>query len=110
VNAGRGIAVLQLSGELEIGRKQEIRDNLQLRGGEESVLVDCSNVTYADSTALAELLRFRGEAERRNVPVAILIRSRQFARIVQYAGLGETFEIFEDRGEALSYLAGGRTP
>lgn len=69
------------------------------------MLLDFSAVTYADSTSLAELLRFRDEAARQGVPVAILIGSRQFARLIQYAGLSEAFPIFEHRAEALTALA-----
>lgn len=101
------LTIVRLGGELEIGRRDEIRDALQIRSGSEAaVLVDCSGATYADSTTLAELLRFRLEAESRRVPIAVLIGTPQFERIIQYAGLKEAFSIFKDRASALSYLAG----
>ena len=62
---GASIAVIALSGELEIGRKAEIRRALQLARAPRSALIDCSEVTYADSTALAELMRFHAEADTR---------------------------------------------
>lgn len=99
------MVVVRLAGELEIGRKDEIRTALQLRGNERGVLVDCSEATYADSTALAELLRFRGDAQRRGVPIAVLVGSPQLDRIVQYAGLSQAMAVFHERGAALSYLA-----
>lgn len=101
-----GIAIesVQLDGELEVGRKQEIRDAFSLRPGARAVLVDLSGVTYADSTALTELLRFCIAAQREKVPIAVVIRTRQFARLVQYAGLASAFRIFDDRDEALAYL------
>ncbi|HEX3369856.1 MAG TPA: hypothetical protein VHS56_09800, partial [Candidatus Cybelea sp.] len=52
------IETVRLSGELEISRKREIRDAFTLPEGAAAVLVDLSEVTYADSTALTELLRF----------------------------------------------------
>lgn len=110
MSAETGISVIRLDGELEIGRKDELARLLALRGTESSVLVDCSSVTYADSTALAELLRFRADAQANGVPLAVLIESRQFARIVQYAGLAEALPIFENRSDALSYLSGARRP
>jgi anti-anti-sigma factor len=109
VSGEAGVSVIRLDGELEIGRKDELARLLQLKGTESSVLVDCSSVTYADSTALAELLRFRADAQARAVSLAVLIESRQFARIVQYAGLAEAFAIFENRPDALAYLSRGRT-
>jgi anti-anti-sigma factor len=99
------ISVIRLTGELEIGRKDEIVRALQLTGSEGGILVDFFDVTYADSTTLAELLRFRREATAREVPVAIIIGSRQFARLIQYAGLADAFPLFDNRAAALTYLA-----
>lgn len=99
------IGVVRLTGELEIGRRAEIAAALVLAGNESGVLLDFSEVTYADSTTLAEMLRFRDEAATAGTPVAILIGSRQFARLIQYAGLAHAFRIFEDRGEALTELS-----
>lgn len=102
------IAVIKFSGELDIGRKADIRNALAVTGEEPGILVDCSEVTYADSTTLAELLRFHAEAQRLQVPVAIVVGTRQFARLIQYAGLGEVFAIYDNRAAALTYLAGKR--
>jgi hypothetical protein len=44
-------------------------------------------------------------AQREAVPIAVVIRTRQFARLVQYAGLASVFKIFEDPGEAFAYLS-----
>jgi anti-anti-sigma factor len=97
------IRVIKLSGELEIGRKAEIRDALKADGGG-PVLVDFSEVTYADSTAVAELLRFHADAVAAGTPVAVVIGTRQFARLLQYAGLGDAFAVFDNRAAALTYL------
>jgi len=47
----------------------------------------------------------RDAAQRAKVPIAVVIRTRQFARLVQYAGLASAFRIFDDREEALAYLS-----
>jgi len=104
VNARSNRRVIRLAGELEIGRRAEVNAALHVNGSESGILVDLFDVTYADSSALAELLRFRTEAERHAVPVAIVIGSRQFARLIQYAGLANAFKIFDDRAPALTYL------
>jgi anti-anti-sigma factor len=101
----KSISVIRLTGELEIGRKDEITNALTLSGSESGILLDFSDVTYADSTSLAELLRFRDESSQANIPVAIVIGSRQFARLIQYAGLGHAFRIFDNRAAALSDLS-----
>jgi anti-anti-sigma factor len=98
------IETVRLTGELEISRKREIRDAFMLPDGARAVLVDLSDVTYADSTALTELLRFCVTAQRDRIPLAVVIRTRQFSRLVQYAGLAGAFQIFEERDDALAYL------
>ena len=110
MSAEAPIAVIRLGGELEIGRRQEIRDALCVSGSESAILVDLSAATYADSTTLAELLRFRRDAEQHGVRVAVIIGNRQFARLIQYAGLGDAFAIFDDRGSALTFLSSGGRP
>jgi len=101
----QSISVLKVSGELEIGRRSEIRDALRLTGAEYAVLIDFSEVTYADSTALSELVRLHREAEAQNTRVAVLVGHPQFGRLLQYAGLAQAFAVFEERGAALAFLA-----
>jgi anti-anti-sigma factor len=105
VNDSDPFQVVRFSGELEIGRKQEIRKALTSAQDAPAVLLDLGEVTYADSIALTELLRFCVDARRRKHPVALVIRTPQFARLVQYAGLASAFKIFQDRADASEYLA-----
>jgi anti-anti-sigma factor len=99
------IAVIRLTGELEIGRQDEIAQALRVGGSEPGILLDFSEVTYADSTSLATLLRFRDQAMRSNVPIAIVIGSKQFSRLIEFAGLADAFRIFDNRAAALTDLA-----
>jgi len=98
------VKTVRLSGELEIGRKDEIRRALAASTDGAPVLLDLSDVTYADSIALTELLRFCAEAERESRPVALVIQTPQFARLIQYAGLATVFKVFEHPTDALAYL------
>jgi anti-anti-sigma factor len=104
MNDRDGITVVSLGGELEIGRKEEIRKALAEARDAESVLVDLSAVTYADSIALTELLRFCAGAQQDERRVALVIVTPQFARLVQYAGLSSAFTIFDNVPEARKYL------
>lgn len=98
------VKVIRLSGELEIARKDEIRRALAAPTDAAPVLLDLSDVTYADSIALTELLRFCAEAQRDARPVALVIQTPQFARLIQYAGLATVFKVFSQPAEALAYL------
>lgn len=99
------IRVITLSGELDIARRDEARFALRVHGDEDGVLLDFSEATYADSTILSVLLSFVRDAGARAIPVAILIGTPQFARIVQYAGIADALPIFEDRASALAHLS-----
>lgn len=104
------VKVIRLSGELEIGRKHEIRSALAASSDEAPVLLDLSDVTYADSIALTELLRFCAQARREGRRSALLIQTPQFARLIEYAGLATVFKVFSNPADALAYLtekAGG---
>lgn len=98
-------AVVRFDGELDVSRKDELRSALQSALQARSVLLDLAAVTYADSTALVELLHFCTDLKESNVPVALLIETPQFARLIKYAGLDQVFAVFDSRGDALAYLA-----
>ncbi|MBV9718116.1 MAG: anti-sigma factor antagonist [Candidatus Eremiobacteraeota bacterium] len=98
------IKIVQFKGELEIGRKGEIHDALAAVHDARAILVDLAEVSYADSIALTELLRFCVKAQREERPVALLIQTPQFARLIQYAGLASSFKVFAQNAEALEYL------
>lgn len=107
MNEADSVKVVRLSGELEIGRKDEIRGALSAASGRTPVLLDLSDVTYADSIALTELLRFCSHAEREDRRSALVIQTPQFARLIQYAGLATVFKVFSNRADALAYLSEG---
>lgn len=98
------VKTIHLSGELEIGRKDEIRSVLSAAEDGAPVLLDLSDVTYADSIALTELLRFCAGAQREGRLVALVIQTPQFARLIQYAGLATVFKVFSEPADALAYL------
>jgi len=104
MNESTNVGVVRLGGELEIGRKKEIREALAAAADAPAALLDLGEVTYADSIALTELLRFCAGALDRKRPVALVIRTPQFARLVEYAGLAGAFTIFDDAARARAYL------
>jgi len=98
------INIIKVAGELDIARREEVRLALQVDGPGQGILVDFVEVTYTDSTIIAEVLRFYKDAHAAGRRIAILIESPRFERILQYAGLSGVFPIFKDRAQALSYL------
>lgn len=104
MNETDSVSVIRLRGELEIGRKDEIRRLLSASPGRTPVLLDVSEVTYADSIALTELLRFCMQAQREGRRCALFIQTPQFARLIEYAGLATAFKVFSNHTDALVYL------
>lgn len=105
MTSSSSLAVVTLAGELDMARRDELTRVLSVEAPGPAILVDLIAVTYADSTAISQILRFRNEAERFDRKIALLIGGPHLKRVLQYAGLSEVFAVFEDRGEALTYLA-----
>lgn len=99
-----GVETIKLSGELDIARKPEVQRAFVAAASAAAVLVDFREVTYADSSAIAELWRTQVEADSSRVPVAIVIGHDRLRRVFQYAGLLDSMHVYEDQNAALSYL------
>lgn len=104
MNPRSTLEVVRIVGELDISRKEELRVALSVGRQARAILVDLAEVTYADSTALSELLRFGADAKRAQVPVALVVVTPQFTRVMRYAGLDSAFAVFGDRDSALAFL------
>lgn len=98
------IEIVALSGELDIAGKEMLRERLSQTRSTTGILLDLSRVSYADSTALTELLRFSLQCRERKIPMAMLVTTPQLERILRYAGLYESFAVFGDRDQAIRYL------
>ena len=105
VSAEASVQVIRLSGELDATRRDEVARTLKLDGSRGGVLVDLSGAEYADSTVIAELMRLRADADAAGRRVALLIGNPRFARLLAYAGFAHAFEIYDQRGAALTALA-----
>ena len=100
------VDVIALSGELDVGRADEVVRTLTLSGSA-PVLLDLSDVSYADSTVISALFAFSEQARSANVRIAVLMVKPQLIRLLEYAGLSEAFPVFRERSAALTYLNNG---
>ncbi|HEY1728346.1 MAG TPA: STAS domain-containing protein [Candidatus Baltobacteraceae bacterium] len=98
------VVVIGLSGELDVGRADEVARSLALSGSGTPVLLDLSDVSYADSTVISALFHFSEKATAANVRIAVLMVKPQLIRLLEYAGLSEAFPVFRERSAALTYL------
>ncbi|MGA3036595.1 MAG: STAS domain-containing protein [Vulcanimicrobiaceae bacterium] len=104
MSSDSSVAVITLSGELDVGRADEVARALELPSHGTPVLLDLSEVSYADSTVISALFGFSEKATEAKTRIAILIVKPQLVRLLEYAGLGEAFPVFRERSTALTYL------
>lgn len=104
MSSDSSVVVIALSGELDVGRADEVTHALTLPARATPVLLDLSDVTYADSTVISALFHFREKATAANTRIAVLMVKPQLIRLLEYAGLSEAFHVFRERSAALTYL------
>ena len=101
---GAKIAVVELAGELDIARKEELRAALSLDRGD-GILLDLSDVELRRLDGLDRTAAFP-PARNRNATCRSpsVITTPQLDRIVRYAGLYEVFDVFSNRDDARRHL------
>ena len=77
-----GVALLELSGELDIAATSVVRSHVDEAAGRRGVVLDLSGATFVDSSMLKELLRASAELARyetrlvlAGTPPAVRVRS-----------------------------------
>jgi anti-sigma B factor antagonist len=104
MSSDSSVFVIVLSGELDVARSDEVVRALELPSPGTPVLLDLSDVSYADSTVISALFGFSEKATAANTRIAVLIVKPQLVRLLEYAGLSEAFPVFRERSAALTYL------
>jgi anti-sigma B factor antagonist len=88
------MATVELSGEIDIAVKEELRERLDAAAAEsDEVDIDLSQVTYADSTALGLFIALRNRLRDRGGNVRLVSPSERVRKLLNYAGLDQAFDI-----------------
>lgn len=105
--AGR-IRVVAVSGELDMASAPAFERALyECVMDDEPTILDLSEVSYLDSTAIGAMLAVRRQAELKPGRFAIVCEGdSEVERTLQYMGLDATFNIVTSRGSAAAELAG----
>lgn len=86
--------LVRLSGELDLAVQDELRAQLDAAAAvSDTVEIDLSDVTYADSTALSVFISLRNKLLDRGGKVRLLTPSARIRKLLEYAGLDGVFEI-----------------
>jgi anti-anti-sigma factor len=103
------VAIVTLRGEHDLATRAEINATLARVGQEADVLVDLSECTFIDSSAIGALVAaFQVLAEQdRRLELAIPPEAAAIRRVAQVAGLATFLTIHETRSAGLAGLSPG---
>lgn len=106
--AGPALWIVELTGEHDISTVGGIQDELAAIFAQgTTIVVDLSAVTFMDSSVLRELILAHGRAEANDDErMALVAPATGFAaRLIGMVNVGDTFELYETRAEALRAVA-----
>jgi anti-sigma B factor antagonist len=109
IDRGRGaggVAVLLLSGEVDLAAAASLRAHVDAADGT-GLVIDLGAVTFADSSALRELLHARQELLARGSRLILAAVPGSVRRLLEITGTADRFETAPGRTEALARLTGG---
>jgi anti-anti-sigma factor len=105
----RRIRVVAVSGELDMAAAPAFERALfDVVAGNEPTILDLSEVSFMDSTAIGAMLAVRRHAELRPGRfAAVCAPESEIERTLLYMGLDTAFSIVPSRGRAAAELANG---
>ena len=102
--APEGIALVELSGELDIAATSEVRSCVDAAAGGRGLVLDLSRATFVDSSMLKELLRASAELARVNTVLVLVGVPATVRRLLELTRTAEMFTLAEDRARAFDLL------
>jgi anti-sigma B factor antagonist len=103
----RQIRVVAVSGELDMAAAPAFEQTLAELGARDGpVILDLSDVTFMDSTAIGAMLTVRRRANLKRGRFAVVCKpDSEIERMLMYTGLDAAFDIVQSRREAAVELA-----
>ncbi|MGC1381902.1 MAG: STAS domain-containing protein [Candidatus Baltobacteraceae bacterium] len=95
-----GSSIASFSGEIDFTGKDAFDERLRALDVAETAIVDLTDVTYMDSTALSQLIRLLRRRLDAGKTAPRVVTGSRVARLFRVAGLGEMIPAFETLGEA----------
>jgi anti-anti-sigma factor len=103
VQSHRGLPVVTLPAELDLGNVADLREALLAACGQHPVVVaDMSATVFCDSMALRALLEGRDLAAGNGGELRLVLRAAQLLRIFAVTGFDVLFPVFGSLPEALA--------
>jgi len=101
------LALVSVWGELDLYTAERLRDRIGEAGalGADTVLVDLSEVSFVDSTALAVIVQETKRLEGRGHSLVLVTNDPRTRRVVELTGLNRVLRTFATLQDALAQLA-----
>jgi anti-sigma B factor antagonist len=101
------LGVVALSGEVDIFTAPQFKESLLelLDGGVKRLVVDLSDVTFIDSTALGVLIGGVRRVHGAGGAMTIVVTTRPVERVLSVTGLDRVFSMHATREEAVAALS-----
>jgi anti-sigma B factor antagonist len=100
-----GVALIELSGELDIAATSVLRSHVDEAAGLRGMVLDLSGATFVDSSMLKELLRASAELARYDTRLVLAGTPPVVRRVLDLTRTSELFTLAEDRDAALAVVS-----
>lgn len=88
-------SIASFSGEIDFTCKQEFQERLKALDEPPTAIVDLTNVTYMDSTALSQLIWLHRRRTDAGKSAPRIVVGPKVTRLFRVSGLGEMLPLFE---------------
>jgi anti-sigma B factor antagonist len=101
---GDGSRVIAVAGELDLYTAPQLTPELMApsSGGRGAVIVDLTECTFLDSTALGVLANAKKAFVPKGVELSLVISDRNILKVFEITGLNRVFTIHPTRAEAVA--------
>lgn len=101
-----GAHIICVSGEIHVSTAPEFAQRLSraIDSGKIAIVLDMSGVEFIDSTGLSVLLNGLRLVTQLHGRMAIVCTNQTVLRLFQITSLDETFDIFDDRPQAIAHV------
>lgn len=102
--AGAGVAVVALAGEIDLYTCPEFKQELLrvIADGATLIVVDLTKTTFIDSTALGVIIRGVERLKQRDGRLVVVCADPNIVKIFEVTGLNRIFSVHGSRDEALA--------
>jgi anti-sigma B factor antagonist len=95
VEKSDGRAIVQVSGEIDVYTAPRLRENLLRLAGDQHLIVDLTEVSFLDSTALGVLVGAMKRQREAGGAMSIVTTGTRIRRLFEITGLDRVFTLYD---------------